>query len=118
MSSSTPVPDSIFVGQRKDPWKYHSLVDPKDINTFKCNFCGKLTKGGVYRAKQHLAGGYRNAEICSKCPPHIREEIIEYMSKKKENNDFDDIPDFDDIDTLGDDDDDEIHQRRGLPKPW
>ncbi|XP_052171981.1 uncharacterized protein LOC127787936 [Diospyros lotus] len=106
MSSNTIDPnlDSSSAGRRKDPaWKYHSLVNPKDLNTFKCNFCGKLTKGGVYRAKQHLAGGYRNVEICSKCPPHVRDEIIEFMSKKKRKNDFDDMPDFDDIDTLGDD---------------
>ncbi|TYK04958.1 hypothetical protein E5676_scaffold143G001770 [Cucumis melo var. makuwa] len=43
-----------------------------------------VTKGGVYRLKQHLVGGYRNATACRKCPDHVKEEIKDYMSKKKE----------------------------------
>ena len=34
--------------------------------------------------KQHLVGGYRNATACRKCPDHVKEEIKDYMSKKKE----------------------------------
>ena len=34
--------------------------------------------------KQHLAGGYRNVTTCTKCSDHVKEEIKEYMSKKKE----------------------------------
>ncbi|TYK26052.1 hypothetical protein E5676_scaffold1185G00050 [Cucumis melo var. makuwa] len=70
---------------KKDPaWKYGRLQNEQDINTFVCGFCSKVTKGGVYRLKQHLVGGYRNAIACKKCPDHVKEEIRDYMSKKKE----------------------------------
>ena len=68
---------------RKDPaWKYATLTSPNNKNDLKCNFCGKVSKGGVYRAKQHLVGGFRNVTACPKCPPTIREEIKNYMHKK------------------------------------
>lgn len=70
---------------RKDPaWKYGQLQNDQDKNTFVCGFCSKVTKGGVYRMKQHLVGGYRNVTACTKCPDHVKEEIKEYMSKKKD----------------------------------
>ncbi|KAA0032567.1 uncharacterized protein E6C27_scaffold43053G00270 [Cucumis melo var. makuwa] len=70
---------------KKDPaWKYGRLQNDQDINTFVCGFCSKVTKGGVYRLKQHLVGGYRSATACRKCPDHVKEEIKDYMSKKKE----------------------------------
>ncbi|RVW36765.1 hypothetical protein CK203_101561 [Vitis vinifera] len=69
---------------RRDPgWKYGRLVNEKDLNTIICIFCDKVTKGGIYRHKQHLVGGYRNAKKCRKCPEHVREEMEEYMSSKK-----------------------------------
>ncbi|XP_052178007.1 uncharacterized protein LOC127791885 isoform X2 [Diospyros lotus] len=119
MASDSNAPSGSSSSGRKDPaWKYNTLPDPKDINCLKCNFCGKITKGGVYRAKQHLVGGYRNAKVCPKCPSHVKEEIREYMSKKlEEKNNSDVIPDFDDIDTLGDDDDDEVVFERGVKRP-
>ena len=46
-------------------------------------FCDKVTKGGIYRHKQHLVGRYGNAKKCRKCPEHVREEMEEYMSSKK-----------------------------------
>uniref|UniRef100_A0A9I9DRG0 BED-type domain-containing protein n=1 Tax=Cucumis melo TaxID=3656 RepID=A0A9I9DRG0_CUCME len=49
-----------------------------------CEFCSKVTKGRVYRLKHHLVGGYRNDTACRKCPDHMKEEIKDYMSKKKE----------------------------------
>ncbi|RVW25080.1 hypothetical protein CK203_115992 [Vitis vinifera] len=63
--------------------KYGRLVNEKDLNTIICIFCDKVTKGGIYRHKQHLVGGYRNAKKCRKCPEHVREEMEEYMSSKK-----------------------------------
>ncbi|KAA0053508.1 uncharacterized protein E6C27_scaffold190G00650 [Cucumis melo var. makuwa] len=65
-------------------WKYGRLQNDQDINTFVYGFCSKVTKGGVYRLKQHLVGGYRNAIACKKCSDHVKEEIRDYMSKKKE----------------------------------
>ena len=58
--------------ERKDPgWKYPMLPNEEDLNTFICIFCDKVTKGGIYRHKQHLVGGHRNANRCTKCPVHL-----------------------------------------------
>ncbi|KAL5187367.1 Serine hydroxymethyltransferase 7 [Glycine soja] len=67
-----------------DPgWKYcHSLVEG-DTNTIVCNFCGKITKGGITRAKQHLIGKSGNVAACKKTPPNVVEELKEYMATKK-----------------------------------
>lgn len=105
-------------GSRKDPgWKY-ATQNPNDKNSITCNFCQKVTNGGIYRAKQHLIGGQRNAKACAKCPDHVKEELREYMSKKKMEKEQEDMllthmPDFDDIDDEDEDEDDvqEIDQR-------
>ena len=38
-------------------WKYGRLQNDQDINTFVCAFCSLVSKGEVYRMKQHLVGG-------------------------------------------------------------
>ncbi|RVW21092.1 hypothetical protein CK203_106163 [Vitis vinifera] len=75
--------DSSASGRRDPGWKYGRLVNEKDLNTIICIFCDKVTKGGIYRHKQHLVGVYRNAKKCRKCPEHVREEMEEYMTSKK-----------------------------------
>lgn len=47
-------------------------------------FCGKITNAGVYCIKHHLAGAYRAAKPCPRCPPEIIQGIQEFMEKKKE----------------------------------
>ena len=70
--------------ERKDlGWKYAWLPNETDLNTIICIFCEKVTKGGIYRHKQHLVGGHRNAKKCTKCPIHVRQEMEEYMNGKK-----------------------------------
>ncbi|RWR76251.1 hypothetical protein CKAN_00468500 [Cinnamomum micranthum f. kanehirae] len=74
-------------------WKIH-----QNINRSKCNFCGKISNGGVYRVKQHLAGGFRNITACPKCPTEVREEIREYKTKKKkEKEEMNMLPHFDEL---------------------
>ena len=54
---------------RKDPgWKYAHLLNEKDTNTLICIFCDKVTKGGIYRQKQHLVGGFRNSKSVQDVP--------------------------------------------------
>ena len=72
---------------KKNPaWKYVRLANPdkKNKNDIACNFCQVIIKGRIYRAKQHLASGYQNTKASKKCPPTLREEINEYMSRKIE----------------------------------
>ena len=74
--------DSSASGRRDPGQKYARLVNEKDLNTIMCIFCDKVTKGGIYRHK-HLVGGYRNAKKYRKCLKHVKKEMEEYMSSKK-----------------------------------
>ena len=60
-----------------------SLPNEIDLNTIICIFCDKVTKWHIYRHKQHLVVGYKNAKKYRKCSKHIKKEIEEYMSAKK-----------------------------------
>ncbi|KAH1221743.1 hypothetical protein GmHk_12G035088 [Glycine max] len=82
--SSDAITASATRKNKADPgWKYcHSLVEG-DTNTIVCNFCGKITKGGITRAKQHLIGKSGNVAACKKTPPNVIEELKEYMATKK-----------------------------------
>ncbi|KAL5148359.1 hypothetical protein HKD37_13G035408 [Glycine soja] len=55
---------------------YHPLVEG-DTNTIVCNYCGKITKGGITRPKEHLIGKSSSVASCMKTPPN------EYMANKK-----------------------------------
>ena len=48
-------------------------------------FCDKVTKWGIYRHKQHLVGGYKNAKKCRKCSEHVKEEMEGEMNIRSEN---------------------------------
>ena len=87
--------------ERKYPgWKYARLTNVKDLNTIICIFCDKVTKGGIYRHKQHLVGGHRNAKKYTKCSIHVRQEMEDYMNGKNNQNDQLKMrkEDFEDID--------------------
>ena len=82
--------------ERKDPgWKYSRLPNEKDLNTIICIFCDKVTKGVIYRHKQHLVGGHRNVKKCTKCLVHVRQEMNGKKNQKDRlkmrNEDFKDI---------------------------
>ncbi|XP_030931075.1 uncharacterized protein LOC115956954 [Quercus lobata] len=89
-------------GRRKDPgWKYNYLANVEDKNAVTCLFCNKVTKGGIHRAKQHQVGNFKNSTKCLKCPDHVREELAQYMAEKKSDKEnYDKMPDFDDIDNM------------------
>ncbi|XP_075105601.1 uncharacterized protein LOC142179446 [Nicotiana tabacum] len=70
--------------KEKDPaWQYGERTNEKNINVV-CKFCNKITTGGIYRFKYHLISGDRNVTSCPKCPPEVREEIKNFVEKKKE----------------------------------
>ncbi|MCR2848065.1 hypothetical protein, partial [Heyndrickxia coagulans] len=70
--------------ERRDPgWKHARLLDGKDVTKIVCIYCDKIMRGDIYRHKQHLVGGYRNAAKCKKCPEHVRVELEQYISDKK-----------------------------------
>ncbi|KAH1126983.1 hypothetical protein GYH30_015813 [Glycine max] len=60
----------------------HPLVEG-DTNTIVCNFCGKITKGGITIPKERLIEKSGNVAACKKTPPNAVEELKEYMVNKK-----------------------------------
>ncbi|CAM8892599.1 unnamed protein product [Rhodiola kirilowii] len=93
------------VNKSNDPgYKYGTHMVNKTI--WYCNFCNVQTCGGIYRFKQHLAGGHRAAKSCEKCPPYVRQEIITFMKGKSEAKEASNtIPDISHY--IGDEDCDE-----------
>ncbi|CAI9299642.1 unnamed protein product [Lactuca saligna] len=66
-----------------DPVKKYGVQDPTNKNNFTCNFCGQVVKGGVFRFKHHMVGGYKDVKKCPNCPGHVQEEIKAYLEKKQ-----------------------------------
>lgn len=95
--------------KEKDPaWRYGQRVDGKNTNVV-CIFCNKITTGGIYRFKYHLIGGDRNVTSCPKCPPDVREEIKNFVEKKKEiKSQMVHQPMVNNLDDDDDDDDEEL----------
>ena len=62
------------------------MKDPKDTNSITCLFCGKETKGGIFKEKQHQIEKKGNATRCLKCSEEEREEL-EYMTSKDDKKD-------------------------------
>uniref|UniRef100_A0A1S4DHB6 BED-type domain-containing protein n=1 Tax=Nicotiana tabacum TaxID=4097 RepID=A0A1S4DHB6_TOBAC len=93
--------------KEKDPaWRYGNRVNEKNTNVV-CKFCNKITTGGIYRFKYHLIGSDRNVTSCSKCPSEVREEIKNFVEKKKkQKNQMSHQP----MVTNLDDDDDDIEE--------
>ncbi|XP_039118761.1 uncharacterized protein LOC120254803 [Dioscorea cayenensis subsp. rotundata] len=110
MASSNEKTISSSSGKSDPCWKYVQCINPNNKNDLKCNFCDKVTKGGIFRAKQHIVGGFRNTTICQRCPPPMREEIQSFMinkvnaSKMFEGNFPDNIIE---VDAFGGDEEDE-----------
>jgi len=50
-------------------------MDESNLNTTICNYCGKVMKGGVTRAKEHLMAKKGNVAACTKTPKNVREEL-------------------------------------------
>lgn len=88
MASGEPTQQSSRgAANRADPgWKYCHPLTENDTNPIVCNFCQKVIKGGITRAKEHLMGKKGNVAACSKCPKDVREELWGYLREKKESS--------------------------------
>ena len=83
-SSNTTTARSNIHSNRNDiGWKYCHAVTENDTNNVVCNYCSKVMKGGITRAKQHLMGKRGNVSACDKCPKEVREELWGYEKEKK-----------------------------------
>ncbi|XLS61301.1 hypothetical protein HN51_015529, partial [Arachis hypogaea] len=60
---------AVIRATRIDPgWKYVSAVEEKNTNDTICNFCGKIMRGGITRAKEHLMIKLGNVVGCKMVP--------------------------------------------------
>ncbi|KAL4574986.1 hypothetical protein LXL04_021826 [Taraxacum kok-saghyz] len=61
----------------------YGVQDPHNKTNFTCNFCGTVVKGGAFRLKQHLIGGFKDAKKCPNSPEHVKEELKAFMDNKQ-----------------------------------
>ncbi|KAJ9169732.1 hypothetical protein P3X46_017890 [Hevea brasiliensis] len=97
--------------RRTDPgWAHVIQVSENNTNDLQCMYCMKVYKGGINRIKQHLAGGYENVIRCPKCPEDVRNQMQEFIAKKREQKSIMNMerpPEFDDVEVLGLDENEE-----------
>ncbi|XP_065865608.1 uncharacterized protein [Euphorbia lathyris] len=62
-----------------------------------------VSKAGICRAKYHIAGGNTSVQVCKKCPPHVKEEIVNYIASKKAARKLVEDVDITNLDSFGDD---------------
>lgn len=75
------------VPQRADPgWKFCKPYDAHDTSRCICNFCGKMTKGGITRMKEHLMAKPGNVAPCPECPKEVRDELWAILNDKKKKD--------------------------------
>lgn len=71
-------------------WEFAELVDPKSLDKLKCKLCGKITSGGIYRLKQHVANIKGNVAPCKKSSDEdkvkCKNAIEDARTKKKQKN--------------------------------
>ncbi|KAD6454364.1 hypothetical protein E3N88_09070 [Mikania micrantha] len=92
-----------------DPgWTYGTLVEGTK-NSVRCNFCNFVSKGGITRHKHHLAWDSADVSRCPKVPLEVKNLFKELFEKKKQTKEaMNEIPHFDDVVDLDDDDEEEI----------
>lgn len=67
-----------------DPaWKYGKRASETNRNKVTCIFCGLTFNGGISHHKQHLLGNSSDVQQCKKCPDAVRQEIKDYVERKK-----------------------------------
>jgi hypothetical protein len=79
-----PMADPKRRARSNDPrWKYGYWTEIGNRDKVTCNLCQSVTTGGIKRLKEHLAGGYADAIMCSKTTTEIRKEMRAYLKKNK-----------------------------------
>ncbi|KAF8387715.1 hypothetical protein HHK36_026369 [Tetracentron sinense] len=54
-----------------DPGWEHGIAQDERKKKVKCNYCGKIVSGGIYRLKQHLARISGEVTYCKKAPEEV-----------------------------------------------
>ncbi|WOK95129.1 hypothetical protein Cni_G03836 [Canna indica] len=70
-----------------DPGWEHGVAQDEKRKKVKCNYCGKVVSGGIYRLKQHLARISGEVTYCRKAPEEVflkmKENLEGYKCNKK-----------------------------------
>jgi len=75
--------DTSRTSHRNDPrWKHCHLMNESNLNTNVCNYCGKVAKVGITRAKEHLKPKKGNVVACTKTPKNVRKELWKLFKEK------------------------------------
>jgi len=79
--------DTSRTSHGSDPsWKHCHLMDESNFNTIVGNYCGKVMKEGVTRAKEHLIAKKGNVIACTKTPKNKREELRKLFIEKADSS--------------------------------
>ncbi|KAG9446600.1 hypothetical protein H6P81_012728 [Aristolochia fimbriata] len=76
-----------------DPGWEHGVAQDEKKKKVKCNYCGKVVSGGIYRLKQHLARLSGEVTYCIKAPEEVcqkmKENLEGYRVGKKQKSEDD-----------------------------
>ncbi|GKV27719.1 hypothetical protein SLEP1_g36855 [Rubroshorea leprosula] len=81
-----------------------------------CNFCNKVTTGGITRAKRHQIGIKGDVAACPSCPQMVRDELFANLQKKNLEKDMLSGGNSSFDDDFGFGDDEEEVELRELPR--
>src|SRR3954463_7727965 len=72
-------------GNRSDPGSNHGVEVDGDRRKIKCEHCGKVVGGGIYRLKHHLAGTQKDVEACKSVSDEVRKQMWEIVASLQES---------------------------------
>ncbi|MQM19160.1 hypothetical protein Taro_052159 [Colocasia esculenta] len=94
-----------------DPGWEHGVAQDEKKKKVKCNYCGKIVSGGIYRLKQHLARISGEVTYCKKAPEEVylkmKENLEGYRASKKQRQSEEEEQASLDLHSNDDDEDDE-----------
>ncbi|KAL6190756.1 hypothetical protein ACLB2K_037150 [Fragaria x ananassa] len=68
-----------------DPGWDHGVAQDERKKKVKCNYCGKIVSGGIYRLKQHLARLSGEVTYCDKAPQDVCMSMKANMEGRRSN---------------------------------
>uniref|UniRef100_A0A2N9EIB1 BED-type domain-containing protein n=1 Tax=Fagus sylvatica TaxID=28930 RepID=A0A2N9EIB1_FAGSY len=68
-----------------DPGWDHGIAQDEKKKKVKCNYCGKIVSGGIYRLKQHLARVSGEVTYCDKAPEEVYLRMKENLEGCRSN---------------------------------
>lgn len=68
-----------------DPGWDHGVAQDERKKKVRCNYCGKIVSGGIYRLKQHLARVSGEVTYCEKAPEEVYQKMKENLEGCRSN---------------------------------